>query len=234
MAAVIGSQAKHLSKGAHWLTFLFRSATRDIWGGYILFELIAKGGYVIVVILACSLCACAVIIERWLYYRVAERQAARLMPAIRGDSAATAPAEADGLVGKMWRAAKQYGGGSKQEVEAIIEETVRGEIPQLERNLYILVTIATISPLLGLLGTVLGMIKTFHVASLSGVGNPHMLAEGISEALYNTAGGLLVTIPCIIANNHFRSRVERLLNLAESYGGEMARLSAAGGKRGEN
>ena len=84
------------------------------------------------------------------------------------------------------------------------------------------------APLLGLLGTVLGMIKTFQAASMSGLGNPQMLAEGISEALYNTAGGLLVAIPCIIANNHFRSRVERLLDWAEGCSGEMARQAALG------
>ena len=57
----------------------------------------------------------------------------------------------------------------------------------------------------------------------SGLGNPQMLAEGISEALYNTAGGLLVAIPCIIANNHFRNRVERLLHWNESCVGEIVR-----------
>ena len=61
------------------------------------------------------------------------------------------------------------------------------------------------------------------VAQLRREGNPQMLAEGISEALYNTAGGLLVAIPCIIANNHFRSRVERLIHWTEGCAGEIVR-----------
>ncbi len=197
-------------------------------------EFIAKGGYVILVIIACSLVAFTVIVERWLYYRAVDREAAAYMPRIRGGRADLPTEAAEGLFGRMWQAACQGGSADGAAAAAVVEETVRAEIPLLERNLYILVTIATIAPLLGLLGTVLGMIKTFQVASLSGVGNPYMLAEGISEALYNTAGGLLVTIPCVVANNHYRGRVERILHLAESCGGAMARLTAAGRVRGEN
>jgi len=201
-------------------------------------DIIAKGGYVILVIFACSFVACAVIIERWLYYRALERAAREIMPYVRrlaarqGGAAPPASLAGENLFIAMWQAAGRAKNRRREEITAVVEETVRAAIPQLERYLYILVTIATIAPLLGLLGTVFGMIKTFHVASLSGVGNPHMLAEGISEALYNTAGGLMVTIPCVVANNHYRSRVEKLLHLAESYGGEMARLAADRGEQG--
>lgn len=197
-------------------------------------DIISKGGYVIALIIACSLVACAVIIERWLYYRAVDREATVIMSQIRKEDKFGEFASYNSVFGKMWHAGKKNCSQGKKAVESVIEETVQAELPCLEQHLYILVTIATISPLLGLLGTVMGMIKTFHAASLSGVGDPHMLAEGISEALYNTAGGLMVTIPCVIANNRYRSRVERFLHLAESYGGEMARLLAGRGEKSEN
>ena len=123
----------------------------------------------------------------------------------------------------MWRAAAAVAASEREARQIAVDDAVRAEIPVLERNLYILTTAATVAPLLGLLGTVLGMIKTFQAASMSGLGNPQMLAEGISEALYNTAGGLCVAIPCIIANNHFRNRVERLLHWTEGCVGVIVR-----------
>ena len=193
-----------------------------------MFELISKGGYVIVAIMACSLVAFTVIIERWLFYRAADASARRFQKFCR--EPATTAAEgcfigggAPTIFEKMWEAAARLPEAAQEQRQLAVDDTVRTEIPRLESNLYILTTAATIAPLLGLLGTVLGMIKTFQAASMTGLGNPQMLAEGISEALYNTAGGLMVAIPCIIANNHFRSRVERLLHWTEGCVGEIVR-----------
>ncbi|HWR29243.1 MAG TPA: MotA/TolQ/ExbB proton channel family protein [Negativicutes bacterium] len=195
-------------------------------------QLITKGGYVIVVIMACSLIACAVIIERWLYYRAADKAArefrAFLQTATADETANRANSgDSTTLFEKMWDAAVSIPPAEREARQIAVDDAVRAEIPLLERNLYILTTAATVAPLLGLLGTVLGMIKTFQAASMSGLGNPQMLAEGISEALYNTAGGLLVAIPCIIANNHFRSRVERLVHWTEGCVGEIVRRAHA-------
>lgn len=188
-------------------------------------DIIAKGGYVIVVIMACSLVACAIIIERWLFYRAADKAANSFRSGLK-DSAGGAGIEsglAEDVFAKMRAAAAALPTDAREARQRAVDDAIRAEVPTLERNLYVLTTVATVAPLLGLLGTVLGMIKTFQAASLSGLGNPQMLAEGISEALYNTAGGLLVAIPCIIANNHFRSRVDRLLQWAESCTGEIVR-----------
>ena len=81
----------------------------------------------------------------------------------------------------------------------------------LERNLNTLGTIAAISPLLGLLGTVLGMIKVFAVITTAGVGNPEVLAGGISEALITTATGLAVAIPSLIFYRYFRGKINMLV-----------------------
>jgi biopolymer transport protein ExbB len=145
-------------------------------------DFLEKGGHVMLIIIACSFVAVTVMIERWRFYRKVEKQGVRFLPIAGSRDAGT-----------------------------LQDEIISSVMLRLEQYLYILVTIATIAPLLGLLGTVLGMIKTFHAASLSGVGDPRLLAEGISEALYNTAGGLCVTVPCIIANNYFRAWAERIL-----------------------
>ena len=195
-------------------------------------QLITKGGYVIVAIMACSLVAFAVIIERWLYYRATDKAAREfrsfLQTTVSGEITSK-PNSSDSinLFEKMWDAAAPISPSEREARQTAVDDAVRAEIPLLERNLYILTTAATVAPLLGLLGTVLGMIKTFQAASMSGLGNPQMLAEGISEALYNTAGGLLVAIPCIIANNHFRSRVERLIHWTEGCAGEIVRRAHA-------
>ena len=192
-----------------------------------MFELISKGGYVIVTIMACSLVAFTVIIERWLFYRAADASARRFQKFCQDPGAADVDSSSSGAAStifeKMWEAAARLPEGAQEQRQLAVDDTVRTEIPRLESNLYILTTAATIAPLLGLLGTVLGMIKTFQAASMTGLGNPQMLAEGISEALYNTAGGLMVAIPCIMANNHFRSRVERLIHWTEGCAGEIVR-----------
>ena len=198
-------------------------------------DIISKGGYVIVVILLCSFAACAVMIERWLYYRLADKDARSFMAALKSETENATLQIQDGrngsMLGRMWTAAEPFPADDREGRQSAVDDAVRSEIPILERNLYLLTTAATVAPLLGLLGTVLGMIKTFQAASMSGLGNPQMLAEGISEALYNTAGGLLVAIPCIVANNYFRNRVERLLHWAEGCTGEIVRRAGVRNNR---
>ncbi len=92
-----------------------------------------------------------------------------------------------------------------------IEEVGRHVAHDLERFLNTLGTIASISPLLGLLGTVVGMIKVFAVITAQGVGDPSVLAEGISEALITTAVGLTVAIPSLMFYRYFRGRVDELV-----------------------
>lgn len=92
-----------------------------------------------------------------------------------------------------------------------IEETGRHVVVELERYLNSLGTVASITPLLGLLGTVIGMIKVFTAITTVGVGNPSVLAGGISEALLTTAAGLSVAIPSLMFYRYFRGRVDQLV-----------------------
>jgi biopolymer transport protein ExbB len=92
-----------------------------------------------------------------------------------------------------------------------IEDTGRHVVHELERYLETLGTIAAISPLLGLLGTVVGMIKTFAAITSHGVGSPTALAGGIAEALITTAAGLSVAIPALLAYRYYRNRIDTLV-----------------------
>ncbi len=105
----------------------------------------------------------------------------------------------------------------REGIKTSIIDAGRQEVPVLEKNLPLLGTIAGISPLLGLLGTVTGMIKVFQVISVQGVGQAGALAGGISEALITTATGLAIAVPSLVAYNYFVHRVEILILDIEKY-----------------
>ncbi|MGB2822938.1 MAG: MotA/TolQ/ExbB proton channel family protein, partial [Phycisphaerae bacterium] len=98
---------------------------------------------------------------------------------------------------------------SEQEREGAMESTLLAEAPKLERSLSLLGALAGVAPLLGLLGTVSGMIATFDTISVAGTGNPRLLSGGISEALITTQLGLMVAIPLLLAHAWLSRWVER-------------------------
>ena len=100
-------------------------------------------------------------------------------------------------------------GGKLDEIESAIEAGGQHEASLMNSNLRVLGAIANITPMMGLLGTVIGMIKAFNVISLSGTGNPGLVASGISEALITTAAGMLVGIPALILYHYFRGKIDR-------------------------
>ncbi len=102
-------------------------------------------------------------------------------------------------------------GGKVDEIERAIEGAGQHEASLLTSNLRVLGAVANITPMLGLLGTVFGMIKAFNVISQSGTGNPGLVASGISEALITTAAGMLVGIPALALYHYFRGRIERFV-----------------------
>jgi biopolymer transport protein ExbB len=99
----------------------------------------------------------------------------------------------------------------KEEIKGMIEDAARQEMPVLERYLTLLGTLAAIAPLLGLLGTVTGMIRAFMVIAEAGVGTPATLASGIYEALITTAAGLSVAIPTLVFHTYFVNKVDGLV-----------------------
>nr|WP_218645050.1 MotA/TolQ/ExbB proton channel family protein [Aquitalea sp. LB_tupeE] len=114
-------------------------------------------------------------------------------------------------LGKLFAAGLRNVGVSREVMKDAIEDEGRVVAHQLERFLNTLGTIAAMAPLLGLLGTVIGMIEIFGSQAPGGSTNPQQLAHGISIALYNTAFGLIVAIPSMMFYRHFRARVDGLL-----------------------
>ncbi|MEO7241594.1 MAG: MotA/TolQ/ExbB proton channel family protein [Variovorax sp.] len=192
-------------------------------------SIIVAAGWPIWPLLAASVIALALVIERFV-----NLQSARVLPPKLLDEAITVsrtsvPApelviklEQSSALGQLlaagFRALNANPRVSEEELRAALEASGRSVAHQLERYLAALATIASAAPLLGLLGTVIGMIEIFGSQAPGGVGavsgNPAQLAHGISIALYNTAFGLMIAIPTAIFWRYFRSRVDAyLLNL---------------------
>lgn len=186
-----------------------------------LLHTLVLGGPVMVPLLLCSLFSLAVIIERWLTFRRAAVLSAPLMEKIRhhvvrGESAlALAVCEkAQGPVAEVL-AAGLRGHIQNGRAEQAMEEQAMAEVPLLNRWLVVLDTIVTLAPLLGLLGTITGMIRSFNVISQTGVSHPMGITAGIAEALIATATGLVIAIFTLIAYNYFLERVKRIVGEIE-------------------
>jgi biopolymer transport protein ExbB len=121
-----------------------------------------------------------------------------------------------GPVASVIKAALARYGHPREEIEKSIENAAVFEGGRLERGLMVLATSANISPMLGFLGTVTGMIKSFSALAASGLSNPGAVAAGISEALITTAAGLFIAIPAQLAYNYFISRVNRFMRDIEA------------------
>ena len=183
-----------------------------------MFEFVKAGGWLMLPIIACSIVAVAIIVERFW-----SLQRKRITP--------------QHLVAQVWHWAKandldetkvnQLRNGSplgkviaaglinrhhpREIMKESIEDAGRHIVPELERFLNTLGTIASVAPLLGLLGTVVGMIDVFAAIIEHGVGNPGVLAEGISKALVTTAAGLSVAIPALMFSRYFKGHVNELI-----------------------
>ncbi len=183
-----------------------------------MFELIKTGGWLMAPIMACSLVAATIIFERLLALRRARVLPERLVAILRRWSEQGAITAADvqslaldsplGRIVAMGLANRDRG---REVLRERVEDTGRHVAHELERFLNTLGTIAAISPLLGLLGTVSGMIKIFQIVSVQGNSNFSLLSVGIAEALVTTAAGLSVAIPSLLFYRYFQGRVTSLV-----------------------
>lgn len=117
----------------------------------------------------------------------------------------------DNSLARILKAGLLRFGGKVEDMERAIEGAGQHEASLLNSNLRVLGAVANITPMLGLLGTVFGMIKAFNVISQSGTGNPGLVASGISEALITTAAGMLVGIPALALYHYFRGKIDRFV-----------------------
>lgn len=196
------------------------------------YEIIFKGGIVMWPIMACSVMALAIAIERFLVLRRATIDTREFMDTMRTvlrqnriQEAIEICNETAAPVARIMRAGILKHGRSKEDIREAIEDAGHLEIPRLERYLSALATIAHITPLLGLLGTVAGMIKAFaQIQNKQGLVNPSDLAEGISNALVTTAAGLTVAIPTLVIYNYFVTRVDNMVLEMEISSAELVEL----------
>jgi biopolymer transport protein ExbB len=185
---------------------------------------IQKGGYLMYPIALCSIFALGIFLERlWTYTKVRKEfreLAHHIEPLVAKDhreDAITVCHKSNSPLAQVFLAALRAAGRSREQIKAVVEETGRREAAPLQRFLGLMGTIATISPLLGLLGTVLGMIRAFNVIASQGMGTPATLGGGISEALVTTAAGMTVAIPVILAHRYLSSKLDQLIIEMEEY-----------------
>jgi biopolymer transport protein ExbB len=182
-------------------------------------DILIKGGVVMIPLLACSLISLALTIERALFWtKLKSRRAIQEILALveKGE----------------FEHALRLGKGSQEPIARVLaagiahrnpapakamESAAQAEIPVLKRRLGILDTIVTLAPLLGLLGTVVGMISSFDIMSEAGMGQPHAVTGGVAEALIATATGLLIAILTLVSYNYFTTRAEREIDALEHF-----------------
>jgi biopolymer transport protein ExbB len=183
-----------------------------------LLELVKAGGWLMVPILLCSVIAMAIVAERFWTLQRKRITPSNLVVQVwqwaksgnLNDDRIRALRKSSPL-GRILAAGLVNRDTSRAMMKESIEDIGRHVVHDLDRYLNTLGTIASITPLLGLLGTVIGMIKVFAVITTQGVGDPGILAGGISEALITTAAGLTVAIPTLMFHRYFRGHVDELV-----------------------
>ncbi len=182
-------------------------------------ELFNKGGLMMYPLLLCSLAAVTVIIERtlfWIRHRQRNDRLESVLKLIESnrDKEALHETEAAGPIGHVLAAGLQPGVTSPA---IAMQGAATAEISKMKAGLPLLDTVVTLAPLLGLLGTIIGMVQSFQLMAASGLGQPHAVTGGVAEALIATATGLLVAILALIPNNYFTAKVERATDRMEEY-----------------
>ena len=191
-------------------------------GLYMKVDILNKGGPVIIPIILCSIFALAIIMERVISIYRSRIDTNKFMDEIttalkrnRINEALEICEQTQGPIARILKTGISKHDRSRQEIREAIEDAGMHEVPRLEQNLCALATIAHVSPLLGLLGTVTGMVSTFQIIQQKAVAmypvNPAVLAQGIWEALITTVAGLIVAIPCFVAYNYLVAKVQNLV-----------------------
>lgn len=181
-----------------------------------MWEIIKAAGWPIWPLIFASVVAVAIIIERLVALREQQIVPKTLLPEVQkwlsqGTAGVTPDAlrklEQHSLLGLVFSSALRNQGASREVMKEAVEESGRAVAHKLEKYLTTLGTIATVSPLLGLLGTVIGMVELFGAFTATGH-DVAQFARGISVALYNTAGGIVVAVPAMIFYRYFRGRID--------------------------
>ncbi len=204
LAAALTAGERWSMKDIQWIALLWSSPT-------------------LMVLLACSVISVVFIFERGIYYLLnlpdTDKFMRSLQPMVQRKDIASALAYCERHRGPMARVVHATVEHSKESLESLtslLSSLIKKEEVQLERFLGILGTLGNTSPFIGLLGTVIGIIKAFQSLSQAGSGGPNVVAAGIAEALVATAAGLVVAIPAVIFYNYYVSRVRQTITDIEA------------------
>ena len=182
-----------------------------------------RSSFTMIILMACSVVALTFIFERWLFYKHtsidADRFFMKIKEAFRNDGTEKAISVCNNSLSPLAAVVKSglEESGKKPVVAAeMMDAMAIDQRTKLEKNLSILGTLGNIAPLIGLFGTVVGIIRAFHALSVSGSAGPSVISAGIAEALVTTAAGLVVAVPAVIFYNYYLRRVETVMNEIES------------------
>ncbi|MDD5686837.1 MAG: MotA/TolQ/ExbB proton channel family protein [Elusimicrobia bacterium] len=186
------------------------------------FQLVTKGGYTIVVLILCSIVSVAIVIDKFIAISriksLSQKEMDNIKAAVESGDINTAKEISQKnktLLGEVLIE------GLKNKNGIAIKEAVLRKISQktlsLEKYLSAVGTIGAITPFIGLLGTVIGIMRAFHDLGKYGVGNPSIVSAGIAEALVATAAGLLVAIPSVLLYNYFSKSINHIMVEIENY-----------------
>ena len=194
--------------------------------------ILEKGGPILILIILLSVAAAAIIIERLIYFRKMKGDEDKLINRLKEtlkkghyDEALSICESNPSPIASLIQVGLENREQPQGVIKDIILDSANLEIPRMERYLSALGTIANISPLLGLLGTVTGNIKAFAVlGNMQGIGDPSILAPGIAEALFTTVAGIIVSVPALAFYNYFVSKVSHTIIRMETKVNELITL----------
>lgn len=202
-----------------------------------MYEFLIAGGWLMLPILLCSIAVITIALERYWALRPRRVAPATLLRQIwqwlrsnQLNREKIQELRRSSPLGRILAAGLANSHHGREVMKDSIEEAANQVVHELERYLAALGTIAAVAPLLGLLGTVIGMIKVFTAIMINGSGNASVLAGGISEALITTAAGLTVAIPALICHRYFERRIDTLVVFMEDQAIKL--VDALHGERG--
>ncbi len=182
-----------------------------------------RSSFTMLILMACSVVALTMIFERWLYYKHttidADRFFIKIKDAFRNDGLEKAISVCNSSLAPLAAVVKsglEESNNSSKAMAEIMDAMAIEQRTKLEKNLTVLGTLGNISPLIGLFGTVIGIIRAFHSLAVSGSAGPSVISAGIAEALITTAAGLVVAVPAVVFYNYYLRRVDTIMNEIES------------------
>jgi biopolymer transport protein ExbB len=202
------------------------------------FKFIFHGGFMMIPLLASSLIALTVIIERWRTfhkeYVTPHGFIQKVLDKVQGGKLEEGLKLCEGKaipVATVLKTGLEHFSSPLNEMELAMKNEGESWVPRLEKRVHVLDTTITIAPLMGLLGTILGMMGSFKVLTQSGVDDPYSITGGIAEALIATATGLVIALVCVIALNYFNTLIKNFIYRMESAASRLIEVRLASERR---